>query len=336
MSEEQVVVDDTDRKKIELAIAELDRQFGSGSVMRLGTQDIERWPAISTGALAIDMALGIGGLPRGRIVEIFGHESSGKSTICLQTIANAQKEGLTCAFIDAEHALDPRYARDIGVDVDNLYISQPDYGEMAIDILLKLVRTGSFGVVVVDSVAALTPKAELEGDVGDNQMGLLPRMMSKSMRMLTADASKTNTLVIFTNQIREKIGIMFGNPEITPGGRALRFQSSVRMKLRRKEDIKDKEGNINGLKVIVEIPKNKMAPPLRRCEVDILYGRGVNAIGCLVDTAEKLGVFEKSGAWYKLEDKPFAQGRDSCMMKLAEDLDLRDEITERVMNVWQY
>lgn len=322
-------------KRIELATAELDRQFGAGSVMRIGSSDIEPWPAVSTGALSLDIALGIGGLPRGRIVEIFGHESSGKSTLCLSAIANAQRQGLICGFIDAEHALDPQYAHDIGVNVDDLFISQPDHGEMAIDVLIKLVRTGAFGVIVVDSVAALTPKAELDGDVGDNQMGLLPRMMSKSMRMLAADVSKTKTLVIFTNQIREKIGVFFGNPETTPGGRALRFQASVRVKLRRKEDIKDRSGDIKGLKVVADIPKNKMAPPLKRTEFDILYGRGVNELGCLVDTAVDFGIFEKAGSWIKYEGESFAQGREGAMIKLGEDMVFTNELKERVLSAWR-
>lgn len=321
-------------KAVQLAIAQLDKQFGDNTVMRIGSKNIKPWPAISTGALPLDISLGIGGLPEGRIVEVFGPESSGKSTLCLSVVAEAQKMGKLCAFIDAEHSIDPTYAGQLGVNMDNLIFSQPDYGEQALDVLTTLIRTGELGVIVVDSVAALTPKAEIEGTMEDNHMGLLPRMMSRGISRIVAAANETKTLVIFTNQLREKIGIMFGNPETTPGGRALRFYSSVRIDMRRKEDIKDtKTGEILGIRAIAKIPKNKMAPALKKCEFDIIYGRGIDQVGCVVDMAVELGIVNKSGAWYSYGEKLKEQGRNASIAALASDLDLLDEITQEIHNV---
>jgi len=321
-------------KAVQLAIAQLDKQFGDNTVMRIGSNNIKPWPAISTGALPLDISLGIGGLPEGRIVEVFGPESSGKSTLCLSVVAEAQKMGKLCAFIDAEHSIDPVYAGQLGVNMDNLIFSQPDYGEQALDVLTTLIRTGELGVIVVDSVAALTPKAEIEGTMEDNHMGLLPRMMSRGISRIVAAANETKTLVIFTNQLREKIGIMFGNPETTPGGRALRFYSSVRIDMRRKEDIKDtKTGEVLGIRAVVKVPKNKMAPALKKCEFDIIYGRGIDKVGCIVDIAVELGVLNKSGAWYSYKEDLKEQGRNSTIAALASDLDLLDEITQEIHNV---
>lgn len=321
-------------KAVQLAIAQLDKQFGDNTVMRIGSKNIKPWPAISTGALPLDISLGIGGLPEGRIVEVFGPESSGKSTLCLSVVAEAQKMGKLCAFIDAEHSIDPTYAGQLGVNMDNLIFSQPDYGEQALDVLTTLIRTGELGVIVVDSVAALTPKAEIEGTMEDNHMGLLPRMMSRGISRIVAAANETKTLVIFTNQLREKIGIMFGNPETTPGGRALRFYSSVRIDMRRKEDIKDtKTGEILGIRAVAKIPKNKMAPALKKCEFDIIYGRGIDQVGCVVDMAVELGVMNKSGAWYSYGERLKEQGRNASIAALASDLDLLDEITQEIHNV---
>lgn len=319
------------QKQLEITIAEVNRQFGKNSIVKLGTP-AEPWPHISTSALTLDTALGIGGLPRGRIIEIYGPESSGKTTICLSAIAEAQKAGGTCLFIDAEHSLDPRYASSLGVDMEDLLVSQPDYGEQALDIVTKMVKSGAIDVVVVDSVAALTPKAEIDGEMGDAHMGLIPRMMSKAMRMLAATTAETKTLVIFTNQIREKIGIMFGNPEITPGGRALRFQASVRIEVRKKEDLKDKEGNIVGVKTRAKVIKNKMAPPFKTAEFDIIYGEGIDKMGCLVDACLQNQVLTKSGAWIAYEGETVAQGRQNMIDHLKEDPDLEAELRSKFTN----
>lgn len=323
---------DTPDRALELAIAQLDKQFGKGSVMRLGTEEIDPWPAISTGAMSLDVALGIGGLPRGRIVEIFGMESSGKSTICLSVMAQAQMMGELAAYIDVEHALDPNYAKALGVNLDELLLSQPSCAEEALEILLTLVGTGSLGIVVVDSVAALTPRAELEGDMDSQQMGLQARLMGKAMRKLVARASETKTLVIFTNQIRQKIGLVFGNPETTPGGMALKFYSSVRIDLRKKEDLKDKEdGSVKGVKVKAKVVKNKMAPPLRVTEFDIVYAKGVNTLGCIVDLAIESGVLRKGGAWLSWGEDTFAQGRDKAIDVLTSDLVLAGKMKAEVL-----
>jgi len=321
-------------KQIELAITQLNRQFGKGSVMRMDDEP-QQWPSIPTGAINLDIELGIGGLPQGRICEIYGPESSGKSTMCLQIVANAQKMGKNCLFIDAEHALDPVYAKALGVKLDDLYLSQPTNGEEAIDTAEMMIKTGGIGVVVVDSVAALVPKAELEGDMDTSHMGLQPRLMAKAMRRLPALAAEHNTLIVFTNQIREKIGVMFGNPETQPGGRALKFTASVRIDLRRIESIKDKaDGAVIGNRVKAKVIKNKMAPPLRVAEFNIMYGRGVDFLRCILDLGVEYGVIEKGGAWYKYEGELLGQGPNNATETLAEDAEktkrIEKEIYERV------
>jgi recombination protein RecA len=321
-----------DDKSLELAIAQLERQFGAGAVMRLGTSDVQSWPSVPTGALSLDMILGNGGLPLGRVVEIYGPESSGKSTISLSVVAQAQEMGLKCAYIDAEHALDPVYMQALGVNLDELLLAQPDYGEQALEIADKLIRTGEIGVVVIDSVAALVPKAELEGDMEANQMGLQARMMAKGLRKIVGLANEHKTLVIFINQIRMKIGIMFGNPETTPGGRALPYAASVRIDVRKKEDLKDKAGESIGIKVKAKIIKNKMAPPLKVTEFDIYYGKGVDNFGCLLDVGMQKGIFAQRGAWVYYQGESFSQGRDNAIEKIKQDPDLVKEIEEQIKN----
>jgi recombination protein RecA len=308
-----------DSKALEVIISQLERQFGAGSVITLGSTNVQKWPSVPTGAATLDKILGIGGLPRGRIVEIYGPESSGKSTIALTVITEAQKMGLKCAYIDAEHALDPIYMTALGVDLDELIFSQPDYGEQALEIVDRLVRSGEVGVVVIDSVASLIPKAELEGEMESAQMGLQARLMAKAMRKLVSAASETKTLLLFINQLRNKIGVMFGNPETTPGGMALKYAASVRIDLRKKEDLKDKSGDAIGIKVKAKIIKNKMAPPLKITEFDILYGKGVDQFGCLFDLALGQGIFTQKGAWVYLDGENFAQGRDNAVEKLKLD-----------------
>ncbi|MEL6980470.1 MAG: recombinase RecA [Pseudomonadota bacterium] len=317
-------------KALESALAQIERNFGKGSVMKLGSSeaslDIE---AISTGSLGLDIGLGIGGLPKGRIIEIFGPESSGKTTLALHTIAEEQKKGGVCAFIDAEHALDPVYARKLGVDVDELYISQPDAGEQALEIADTLVRSGAVSVVVVDSVAALTPRAELEGDMGDAQVGLQARLMSQAMRKLTGSISRSGCMVIFINQIRMKIGVMFGSPETTTGGNALKFYASVRLDIRRIGAIKDRDevvGNTTRVKVV----KNKVAPPFKQVEFDIMYGEGISKVGELVDLGVKAGVVDKSGAWYSFGDQRIGQGRENAKQFLKDNADIASEIETRI------
>jgi len=322
----------SDDKSLELAIAQLERQFGAGAVMRLGSSDIKSWPSVPTGALSLDMILGIGGLPLGRVVEIYGPESSGKSTISLSVVAQAQKMGLKCAYIDAEHALDPTYMSALGVNLDDLLLAQPDYGEQALEIADKLIRTGEIGVIVIDSVAALVPKAELEGDMEANQMGLQARMMAKGLRKIVGLANEHKTLVIFINQLRMKIGIMFGNPETTPGGRALPYASSVRIDIRKKEDLKDKSGDSIGIKVKAKVIKNKMAPPLKVTEFDIYYGKGVDNYGCLLDVAMSKGIFTQRGAWVYYEGESFSQGRDNAIDKIKQDEELVARIEEQIKN----
>ena len=318
-----------DSKALSVIIAQLERQFGAGSVITLGSTNVEKWPSVPTGAPTLDKILGIGGLPRGRIVEIYGPESSGKSTIALTVITEAQKMGLKCAYIDAEHALDPIYMTALGVDLDELIFSQPDYGEQALEIVDRLVRSGEVGVVVIDSVASLIPKAELEGEMESAQMGLQARLMAKAMRKLVSAASETKTLLLFINQLRNKIGIMFGNPETTPGGMALKYAASVRIDLRKKEDLKDKSGEAIGIKVKAKIIKNKMAPPLKITEFDILYGKGVDQFGCLFDLALDQGIFTQKGAWVYLDGENFAQGRDNAVEKLKLDEKLVALIKEK-------
>lgn len=316
-------------KALDAALSQIERAFGKGSIMRLGQDtkiDIE---AISTGSLGIDIALGIGGLPKGRIVEIYGPESSGKTTLALSVIAQAQKKGGTCAFIDAEHALDPSYAKKIGVDINNLLISQPDAGEQALEIADTLVRSGAIDVLVVDSVAALVPKAELEGEMGDSHMGLQARLMSQALRKLTATVSRSNTLIIFINQIRMKIGVMFGNPETTTGGNALKFYASIRMDIRRVGAIKDKD-DVIGSQTRVKIVKNKVAPPFKTVDFDIMYGEGISKVGELIDLGVKAGIVEKAGAWFSYNGEKLGQGRENAKQVLRENPALADEIERKI------
>ena len=319
-------------RTLDLAISLLDKQFGIGTVMKLGNSKAQTWPSISTGAPTLDNILGIGGLPRGRIVEIFGPESSGKSTIALSLVVEAQKMGLRCAYIDAEHALDPAYMMDLGINLDDLLLAQPHYGEEALEIVDKLIKTGEIGLIVIDSVASLVPKAELEGEMEANQMGLQARMMAKALRKITALANENKTLVVFINQIRMKIGIMFGNPETTPGGRALPYAASVRIDLRKKEDIKNKEGDSVGIKVKAKVTKNKMAPPLKIAEFDIYYGRGIDQYGSVMDLGLSLGIFTQKGAWIFLDGENFAQGKDNATAKIKNDLELYKKLKLRVEN----
>jgi recombination protein RecA len=317
-------------KAIDAAVGQIEKQFGKGSIMRLGQNNIVApVESISTGALSIDYALGIGGVPRGRVIEIFGPESSGKTTLALQIIAEAQKKGGTAAFIDAEHALDAAYAKKLGVDLDNLLVSQPDNGEQALEIVEVIIRSNSVDVVVVDSVAALVPRAEIEGDMGDAQMGLQARLMSQALRKLTGAVSKSKASLIFINQLREKIGVMFGNPETTTGGRALKFYSSVRVDIRRIGAIKDGE-DVVGNRTRIKIVKNKMAPPFREAEFDIMYGEGVSREGDLIDIAVEHKIIEKSGAWFAYGGERLGQGRENVKTFLKEHVDIRDAIDVKV------
>jgi recombination protein RecA len=317
-SEQEVILPKMkqESKALEVAIAQLQRKYGAGSVVKLGSTSVKPWDSISTGAANLDVALGIGGLPRGRVVEIFGPESSGKSTIALTTVAKAQQMGLTCAYIDAEHALDPVYMQAIGIDLDNLLLAQPDHGEQGLDIADSLIRTGDIGIIVIDSVAALVPKAELDGEMDQAHMGLQARMMAKALRKLTGLAAQHGTLIIFINQLRNKIGVMFGNPETTPGGMSLKFYASVRIDVRKREDIKDKSGDSVGVTVKAKIIKNKMAPPMKIVEFDILYARGIDEYGCLFNLGMDRGIFTQKGAWVYYNGENFAQGRDNAIEKL--------------------
>src|SRR5213083_812540 len=317
-------------RAIDLAFAQIEKQFGKGSIMRLGSKEaIVPIAVISTGAISFDAALGVGGFPRGRVVEIFGPESSGKTTIALQVIAQAQKAGGMAAFVDAEHALDPIYAKKLGVDVDNLLVSQPDYGEQALEIAEALVRSGAIDVLVVDSVAALVPKAELDGEMGDSHMGLQARLMSQALRKLTGIVSKSRTCLIFINQIREKIGVMFGNPETTTGGRALKFYSSVRVDIRRIAAIKDGDV-VTGSRTKVKVVKNKVAAPFREAEFDILYGEGISREGDLIDIAVNSNILEKSGSWFSYKGERIGQGRENVKNMLKGNEELRDRIEHDV------
>ncbi|GBQ87190.1 DNA recombinase RecA [Acetobacter nitrogenifigens DSM 23921 = NBRC 105050] len=316
-------------KALDGALSQIERAFGKGSIMRLGQRPKEAADVISTGSLGLDIALGVGGLPRGRIVEIYGPESSGKTTLALHAIAEAQKLGGTCAFIDAEHALDPGYARKLGVNVDDLLISQPDAGEQALEIADTLVRSGAIDVLVVDSVAALVPRAELEGDMGDSHVGLHARLMSQALRKLTGTVARSNTLLIFLNQIRLKIGVMFGNPETTTGGNALKFYSSVRLDIRRIGAIKDKD-EVVGNQTRVKVVKNKMAPPFRQVEFDIMYGEGVSKMGELIDLGVKAGVVEKSGAWFSYDSQRIGQGRENAKQFLRDRPEMAADIERKV------
>jgi len=317
-------------KALDAALAQIERAFGKGSIMRMGARSgDEQIEVIPSGSLGLDLALGIGGLPRGRMIEIYGPESSGKTTLALHAIAEAQKRGGTGAFIDAEHALDPTYARKLGVDVDNLLISQPDAGEQALEICDTLVRSGAIDVLVIDSVAALVPRAELEGEMGDSHMGLHARLMSQALRKLTGSVSRSNTMLIFLNQIRLKIGVMFGNPETTTGGNALKFYASVRMEIRRIGAIKDRE-EVVGNQTRVKVAKNKLAPPFREVEFDIMYGEGISKVGELVDLGVKAGVVEKSGSWFSYDSQRIGQGRENAKQFLRDHRDMADAIEKRV------
>lgn len=318
-------------KSLDLAISQIEKQFGRGSIMRLGERGAKvSAPAISTGSLGLDLALGIGGVPRGRVVEIFGPEASGKTTLALHVLAEAQKGGGVGAFIDAEHALDPIYCRRLGVDIDNLLLSQPDTGEQALEIAEVLVRSGAVDVVVVDSVAALVPKAEIEGEMGDSHVGLQARLMSQALRKLTGVISKSQTSALFVNQIRLKIGVLFGNPETTPGGLALKFHSSIRMDIRKIATLKSGD-NIYGNRVRVKIVKNKLAPPFRIAEFDIIYGEGISREGELLDLGTELGVIKKSGTWFSYGEERIGQGRENCRLYLKENPEIAGKITQEIL-----
>lgn len=316
-------------KALQLTLDKIDKDFGKGTIMRMSDKVIVNVPSISTGSIGLDVALGIGGLPRGRVVEIYGPESSGKTTLAIHAIAEAQKAGGIAAFIDAEHAFDRSYAQKLGVDMDNLFVSQPDNGEQALEITDSLIRSGAIDIVVIDSVAALTPKAEIEGDMGDSKMGLQARLMSQALRKLTANISKTNTCCIFINQLRDKIGVMFGNPETTTGGNALKFYSSVRIDIRKTTQIKEGE-EVCGNRVKVKIVKNKMAPPFRKAEFDVIYGEGISKIGEIIDLGTELGVIKKSGSWFSYGDTKLGQGRDSVKQLLKDNPELSDELEIKI------
>ncbi|MGN0626285.1 MAG: recombinase RecA [Oscillospiraceae bacterium] len=317
------------QKAIETAISQIEKQFGKGAIMKLGSTATLNVEAISTGSISLDMALGIGGVPRGRIVEIYGPESSGKTTVALHIIAQAQKAGGEAAFIDVEHALDPVYAKALGVDIDSLLVSQPDTGEQALEIAEALVRSGAIDVIVLDSVAAMVPKAEIEGEMGDAHVGLQARLMSQALRKLTGIVSKSNTVAVFINQLREKVGVVYGNPEVTPGGRALKFYSSVRMEVRRVEQLKNGTEMI-GNRTRVKIVKNKVAPPFKEAEFDIMYGTGISRAGEILDLAVKLDIINKSGAWFSYKGERLGQGRDNVKIYLQEHPDFADEIDKMI------
>ena len=324
------MAENTEKKKaLEAAMSQIEKQFGKGSVMKLGEFKAMEIEAIPTGALSLDMALGIGGVPRGRIIEVFGPESSGKTTLALHVVAEAQKMGGEAAFIDAEHALDPVYAKKLGVDIDNLIVSQPDTGEQALEITESLVRSGALDVIVVDSVAALVPKAEIDGDMGDSHMGLQARLMSQALRKLAGAINKSKTVLIFINQLREKIGVMFGNPETTTGGRALKFYASVRLDIRRIENIKQ-DGEVKGNRVRVKVIKNKVAPPFREAEFDVVYGEGISKAGNILDMAVNMDIIEKSGSWFSYNGDRIGQGRENVKKLLQENPKMLEEVEEKV------
>ena len=320
-------------KNLGIALGQIEKEFGKGAIMRLGDNSTVDVPVISTGALSLDIALGIMGLPRGRIIEIFGPESSGKTTLCMHVIANAQKAGGVAAIIDAEHAVDPQYARKIGVNIDNLLISQPDCGEDALNIADTLIRSNSVDVVVIDSVAALVPKAEFDGQVGDSFMGLQARMMSQALRKITGAVNRSRTCVIFTNQIREKIGVMFGSPETTTGGNAMKFYSSIRLDIRRIGTLKDAAGEPNGARTKVKVVKNKLAPPFKSAEFDINWNEGISRVGSIIDVGSDLGLIEKRGSWFAFEGEQLAQGREAVKALLQEDHELEEKILSRIKAV---
>ena len=316
-------------KALKLTMDKIDKDYGKGSVMMMSDKGVTELEVISTGSIGLDMALGIGGLPKGRVVEIYGPESSGKTTLAIHVIAEAQKKGGMCAFIDAEHAFDSNYAQKLGVDIDNLLISQPDYGEQALEIADRLILSGALDVVVIDSVAALVPKSELEGEMGDSKMGLQARLMSQALRKLTATISKTNSCCIFINQLREKIGIMFGNPETTTGGNALKFYASVRLDIRRMAQIKDGDESI-GNHVKVKVVKNKVAPPFRQAEFDIIYGEGISKVGEIIDMGVELGIVQKSGSWFSYNNDKLGQGRDSVKQLMLDNPEMANEIEGKI------
>jgi len=316
-------------KALEATLGKLEKTYGKGVIMKLGTTEIEKLPSISTGSVGLDFALGVDGLPKGRVVEIYGPESSGKTTLALHVIAEAQKEGGIAAFIDAEHAFDRFYAAKLGIDIENLLISQPDNGEQALEIVDNLIRSGAVDVVVIDSVAALTPKSEIEGEMGDSKMGLQARLMSQALRKLTANISKTNTICIFINQLREKIGVMFGNPETTTGGNALKFYATIRLDIRRISQIKDTD-TVRGNRVRVKVVKNKVAPPFRKAEFDIMYGEGISKIGEIIDLGVEYEIIKKSGSWFSYGETKLGQGRDSVKQILTDNPDLMDELELKV------
>ena len=319
-------------KALDMALGQIEKQFGKGSIMKMGEHVGVGVEAISTGAMALDLALGIGGLPRGRVVEIFGPESSGKSTLALHVVAEAQRNGGICAYIDAEHALDPAYAKALGVDIDELLISQPDTGEQGLEIADMLVRSGAIDVVVIDSVAALTPRAEIEGEMGDSHVGLQARLMSQALRKLTGTLSKSRTIAVFINQLREKIGVMYGSPEVTSGGRALKFYSSIRLDIRRVESLKD-GAEIVGNRTRVKVVKNKCAPPFRSAEFDIVYGKGISREGSILDVAVDFGIVKKSGAWYTYEGEQLGQGRENAKQFLHSTPEMMVELDQRIREV---
>ncbi|ARQ06759.1 recombinase RecA [Macrococcoides canis] len=317
------------QKALDTVIKNMEKSFGKGAVMKLGDRTDRNVSTVSSGSITLDSALGVGGYPKGRIIEIYGPESSGKTTVALHAIAEVQRQGGVAAFIDAEHALDPVYAKNLGVDIENLYLSQPDHGEQGLEIAEAFVRSGAVDIIVVDSVAALTPKAEIEGEMGDSHMGLQARLMSQALRKLSGSVSKSNTIAIFINQVREKIGVMFGNPETTPGGRALKFYSSVRLEVRRAEQLKQGQ-DIVGNRTKIKVVKNKVAPPFKVAEVDIMYGKGISREGEIVDLGAEYEVLQKSGAWYSYDGERIGQGRENIKTYLKENPEVRDEIDQKI------
>lgn len=332
--EKKDIKKDAKKEALEQALLQIEKQYGKGSIMKLGERVHEKIDVIPTGCLVLDIALGIGGIPRGRVIEIYGPESSGKTTVSLHIIAETQKLGGTAAFIDAEHALDPTYAEKLGVNLDDLLVSQPDNGEQALNICETLVKSGSVDIVVVDSVAALTPKAEIDGEMGDSHVGLQARMMSQALRKLTGVINKSNTTVIFINQLREKVGVMFGSPETTTGGKALKFYASIRLDVRRKDTIKD-GANIIGNRTVVKVVKNKLAPPFKTAEFDIVYGKGISQSGCVVDLALNADIIQKSGSWFSYNDEKIGQGKENVKQFLEEHQDIYNEITQKVKEKYE-